>query len=188
MTLPLSTPRRRASRHRASSATRLLITAALLVPALAACAPDATPTPGSSTPTSASGSTAALLGGCLRDAGYDVDDALLATEGVVAPPAGVDVEAYSDALSACREQLPAEQGGGVDQPSAADLAEQQEANLAVAECVREKGFDDFPDPVDGSFPREVASGSTDPSARDPRTEAFFACSDEVGPNSQGRSE
>jgi hypothetical protein len=188
MTLSLTPRTRRASRHRASSAARLVIAAALLAPALAACAPDPEASSGSSSPTAVSGSTTALLGSCLRDAGFDVDDAQLAMEGVVAAPTGTDVEAFTDALSACRDELPAEQRGGDDEPTAADLAELQEANLAVAECVREKGFDDFPDPVDGGFPREIASGSTDPGARDARTEAFFACSDEVGPNSEGRSE
>jgi hypothetical protein len=188
MTLPLTPRTRRASRRRTSSAARLLIAAALLAPALAACAPDQGASSGTSSPAAASGSTTALLGSCLREAGYDVDDAQLEMEGVVAPPKGTDLDAFSEALSACRDQLPADQRSGDDEPSAADLAELQEANLAVAECVREKGFEEFPDPVDGEFPRDVASGSTDPGARDARTEAFFACSDEVGPNSEGRGE
>lgn len=179
----LSSPR--ASRHRASSVIRLAIATALLVPTLAACAPDPAPVE-TGVPTTSSAS--AVLGACMRDAGFDVTDEHFANTGVVAPPQGVDVDAYVAAFSDCREGLPADQGGGSQGPTADDLAALQEANLDVARCVREKGFDDFPDPVDGEFPMGATSTSTDPDANDPQMDAYLACDKSVGPNGSERGE
>jgi hypothetical protein len=177
----------RPSRHRASSVVRLAIAAALLVPTLAACAPDPEPGPASTRAAGAS-SASVVLGSCMREAGFDVPDEHFANTGVVAPPQGVDVEAYVEAFDECRETLPVDQGGGSQRPSPEDLAVLQEANLEVARCVRDKGFDDFPDPVDGQFPMEATSTSTDPSAVDAQTEAYFACDESFGPNSRQAGE
>ena len=171
----------RSRRHRASSSALLAASALLLAPLLAACSPGGgSDAPSSSASAGGTSSVDAQLGSCLREAGYDVDDADLHGGGVVAPPPGWDVDEYATALEGCRAELPAEQGAA-EAPSADDVAAFQAAALEVAECVREKGFEDFPDPVDGEFPSQAAM-STDSGARSPQDEAFLACSDEVGPN------
>jgi len=172
-------------RRRASSATLLGAALLLVAPVLAACSTAADdPTAGASSGAQGSSSIAsAQLGSCLRDAGFDVDDPDLSRGVVVAPPRGVDVDEYVSAFEACRAELPADQGGGPG-PSEEDLAALQEANLEVARCVREKGFTDFADPVDGVFP-SGASMSTDTTALGAQDEAFLACDAEHGPNSAG---
>jgi hypothetical protein len=172
-------------RRRASSATLLGAALLLVAPVLAACSTAADdPTAGASSGAQGSSSSAsAQLGSCLRDAGFDVDDPDLSRGVVVAPPAGVDIDAYVTAFTDCRAELPADQGGQ-PAPSADDLAALQEANLEVARCVREKGFTDFADPVDGVFP-SGASMSTDTTALGAQDEAFLACDAEHGPNSAG---
>lgn len=172
-------------RRRASSAALLGAALLLVAPVLAACSTAADdPTAGASSGAQGSTSSAsAQLGSCLRDAGFDVDDPDLSRGMVIAPPAGVDIDAYVTAFTDCRAELPADQGGQ-PAPSADDLAALQEANLEVARCVREKGFTDFADPVDGVFP-SGASMSTDTTALGAQDEAFLACDAEHGPNSAG---
>jgi hypothetical protein len=172
-------------RRRASSATLLGAALLLAAPVLAACstAGDGPTAGASSGATGSTSSASAQLGSCLRDAGFDVDDPDLSRGVVVAPPRGVDVDEYVAAFDACRAELPADQGGGPG-PSEEDLAALQEANLEVARCVREKGFTDFADPVDGVFP-SGASVSTDTTALGAQDEAFLACDAEHGPNSAG---
>ena len=172
-------------RRRSSSATLLGAALLLVAPVLAACSTAADdPTTGASSGAQGSSSSAsAQLGSCLRDAGFDVDDPDLSRGMVIAPPAGVDIDAYVTAFTDCRAELPADQGGQ-PAPSADDLAALQEANLEVARCVREKGFTDFADPVDGVFP-SGASMSTDTTALGAQDEAFLACDAEHGPNGAG---
>jgi len=172
-------------RRRASSAALLGAALLLVAPVLAACSTAADdPTAGASSgATGSTSSASAQLGSCLRDAGFDVDDPDLSRGMVIAPPAGVDIDAYVTAFTDCRAGLPADQGGQ-PAPSADDLAALQEANLEVARCVREKGFTDFADPVDGVFP-SGASMSTDTTALGAQDEAFLACDAEHGPNSAG---
>lgn len=161
-----------------------LAAGALLLPTLlAGCATsDASPT--AETTSAGSSSASAQLGQCLRDAGYDVEDPDLSKGVVVAVPSGADPEEYSSAFSECRAALPESQGGGEQGPTAAQAAEWQASQLKVAECVREKGFTDFPDPVDGDFPGKQWSTS----GGDPEQEAFFACSAEFDPSAAGAGE
>jgi hypothetical protein len=113
------------------------------------------------------------MGSCLRDAGYDVEDADL-VQGVVAAPAGVDADSYVDDFETCRSELPAGMGGGDQEgPSADDIAALQESGLKVAQCVRDAGFPDFADPVDGDF----GMMSTE---QTPENQAFFDCDAKFG--------
>ena len=150
------------------SVAALVVLAAPLT--LAGCA-SSDPGPSSSSTTSAS-SWSAAMGSCLRDEGYDVDDSDV-VEGVVAPPPGVDQDAYLADWETCRTGLPREIRGDDDEPSPDDVAAAQEAGLKVAQCVRDAGFPDFPDPVDGSFP-PLSPGD------DPQSQAIFACDAEHG--------
>jgi len=178
-----TTPRHpRTSRRPVGAA--LVATVALLPALLAGCSTAEGSGPSSSPAAGGSASASAQLGQCLRDAGYDVDDPDLGKGMVVAVPEGADPERYGEDFDTCRAQLPEAEGGGSQKASDAEVAQWQAAQLKVAECVREKGFEDFPDPVDGDFPDQQWSTS-DPS---PEQEALFACSAEVGPNAGGADE
>ena len=163
---------------RRSTAAPLLAALALLAAplTLSACSSDADPAPAT---TAASGSWSSAMGSCLRAQGYDVADSDL-VEGVVAPPDGVDVDTYASDWETCRSALPEAIGGGDQEPSAEDLAAWHEANLRVAQCVRDAGFPDFADPVDGEW-----SAAMSTSDDDPLTRAFLDCSDEHGSNAEG---
>jgi len=186
-TSPASAPfrDRRSARRRTSALGTLSVCAVLLPALLAGCSTDDDAT---SAATSAGGGTSASaqLGQCLRDAGYDVDDPDLDEGMVVAVPNGADADEYAAAFAECREGLPESAGGGeaAQEPSAAELAEWQESQLKVAECVRQEGFEDFPDPVDGAFPQ--TNWSTTSST--PEQDAFFACSERFGPSAEGSGE
>jgi len=148
--------------------------ASLLVPGLlAGCSAAGSDSPdGSSSGDSRSAS--AQMGQCLRDKGYDVDDPDFSKGIAVVPPSGADSEAYNDDFTTCAEGIGGELADfGTDDP--AETAAWQKANLKVAQCVRDKGIEDFPDPVDGVFSQGL---STDPS--DPTAAALEACDAEFG--------
>lgn len=150
-------------------AATVALGAALL---LAACASAPDASDAADAPTPGTGYSAAL-GSCLRDAGHDVDDADL-VPGVVAVPDGVDPESYMADFDRCRGELPPELGGGAPpEVSADDVAARQEAGLAIARCVREAGFPDFADPVDGEFGMMSVEQT-------PENEAFLACDEQHG--------
>ncbi len=167
------------SRHRARLTLALAATALVAPALLAGCAPKASGDPDAAS-TGVSSSESAELGRCLRDAGYDVDDPDLSQGIIVAPPDGADQDAYSDAFFQCAEEVGGSLAAADEPPSADEIATLQKANLKVAACVREKGFEDFPDPVDGYF--DLRFGTGDPS---PRDAAYFACDAEFGPYGDG---
>lgn len=179
-----TTPIRSRTASRRCIGSVLAATAVLLPALLAGCSTtDGSGTAPSPTATDAA-SASAQLGQCLRDAGYDVADPDLSKGVVVTPPKGADPDRYAEDFDVCRSELPESQGGGSQKASAAEVAEFQKAQLKVAECVREKGFDDFPDPVDGEFPnlQMSTSGSSG------QQEALLACDAEFGPNATGSGE
>lgn len=157
----------------------------LLTPALlAGCASGAdTASGGASTPAADARSASAQLGACLRDAGYDVEDPDLSQGVVVAGPKGSDPDAYAQAYSTCAATLPGEYGEIGQAPDADEVAAYQEAGLKVAQCVRDKGFSDFADPVDGEF----APGRTGPEG-DAEVQAVDACWAQFGTDATGDDE
>jgi hypothetical protein len=179
-----STPTRRRTPSRRCFGSALAATAVLLPALLAGCSTTDAPGSTSSPSVADAASASSQLGECLRDAGYNVPDPDLSKGVVVAPPEGADPDRYAEDFDACRSKLPESQGGGSQEPSDAEVAEWQKTQLKVAECVREKGFEDFPDPVDGNFPGVQLSTS----GASPEQEAFFACSNEFGPNATGSGE
>lgn len=158
---------------RTARTAAVLLLALVAVPAtLSACA--STPSqPDPSSTTASSTSWTAAMGSCLRDAGHDVADSDL-VEGVIAAPDGVEPEAYMADFDACSAALPESLGGGDHRPSEQDVAEAQESGLKVAQCVRDAGFTDFADPVDGQFPF-MSTEET------PESRAFFDCDAKYGP-------
>ncbi|MFE6646664.1 hypothetical protein ACFVJS_08895 [Nocardioides sp. NPDC057772] len=107
---------------------------------------------------------------CLREHGLDVED----------PPPGeglrlqfggggqkVDRETVQAAMEACQEYAPQGQMGG-------DNPEMREAMLEMAECMRENGVEDFPDPQPGQMGMQI----TPEIGEDPQFEAAQeACRD-----------
>lgn len=167
------------SRPLRSRATLVATAAALLAAGLlAGCsagAPDDDPTAGGD-PRSSS----AQMGECLRAAGYDVADPDFSQGIAIDPPAGVDVDVYVKAFETCAGEVGGDLGALAAPPDPAEVAELQEANLEVARCVREKGFEDFPDPVDGVFDGVRSTTSS------PVEDAYLDCDAEFGPNGSAR--
>ncbi|WP_407319665.1 hypothetical protein UQW22_04380 [Isoptericola halotolerans] len=104
-------------------------------------------------------SDVAQVGSCLRDAGFEVDDDALVA-GVLAPPDGADPAEYETVLRECAEgtALALE-----DAPSGEELATIQAQLLEYVTCLRELGYTDIPDPVNGEIDLPKQYTSTDPS-------------------------
>ncbi|WP_420363638.1 hypothetical protein AABM26_04690 [Curtobacterium aetherium] len=89
----------------------------------------------------------ARWGSCMRDAGFEVqdpdDDAL--RSGTVTSPQGADQEAFTTAAQTCSKQVGVT---GADSAQKQEWARQYEA---VAACVRENGYPDFPEQPDGGI-------------------------------------
>lgn len=118
------------------------VTAVLLLPALlTACSG---PPPGADEATASAAASSddhgREIAECMRGKGYDMDD----PQGdslKLAPPAGADLDQWQRDLDAC---LPSSGPGAV--PGAAQpLPGEEEAQREYASCVREHGFEDFPD-------------------------------------------
>jgi hypothetical protein len=124
----------------------------------------------------------AKLSACIRKHGYPTfpdpnGQGLIAAVGVDRRSAG-----FVSALSACRTLLPSDFGRG---PTPAQQAQQRQAALALAKCMRSHGIKDFPDPTNGGLPPGGAAGSDlDPS--DPRLQrAEAACRSLLPPAGKG---
>lgn len=140
-----SCPGTSSARRRACA---LVAAAALLPGLLAACASQDASAANSTT--RAASSDAAAVGQCLRDVGWDVDDADVGQPGISRLPDGVDegspdADDYLEAVSTCRESA------GVETPGLSDKEKDSftEQLKAMAQCLRDEGFDDVEDPVDG---------------------------------------
>jgi hypothetical protein len=165
--------------HRRPALLAVGVGALLLPGLLAGCSSTPTDEGGTGSATRAAGSSAsAQLGQCLRDAGFEVDDPDYEPGGAVMVPPGPDGEAYADQFETCREQLPESETGG--SRTTTDTAGLQEARLEVAQCMRDAGFDDFPDPVDGVFRDGLSLNSENGMA-----EALGRCDAEFGPGAAG---
>jgi len=179
-TTPTTPDRPPGGRRRRSARARVALVGLALLAAplgLAACS-SAAPASDASSSAVAAGSWSSEMGSCLRDAGYDVADADL-VEGVVAAPEGVDADSYADDVETCRSELPAGMGGGEHEgPSADDVAALRESGLEVAQCVRDAGFPDFADPVDGDFGMMSVEET-------PENRAFWDCDAEFGLHADG---
>lgn len=81
---------------------------------------------------------------CMRDHGVDMADPD-PTTGRPQVGDGVDPDspAYQEAMDACADLLP--EGGALSEPDPAELDQFQ----AFAECMRDNGLQDFPDPQPG---------------------------------------
>lgn len=121
----------------------------------------------------ASGSDPTAYSDCLRDQGIEVGDPDPQT-GVPDIPDDVDPSgaAFQDAMEACQDLLPE---GGI-RGEAAGEGPSQDVLQEFAECMRQNGLPDFPDPQPGS---DSAFGELDRGSP-AFQEAADACQDILG--------
>lgn len=146
--------------------TRLILAVVVpaLVFALAACGSDS----GSDIPTAGGGgdgsppSSSSSLSDteralkftqCMRDQGIDMPDP--GPDGNVFGGGSADKEKLAAATRACREYMPG--GGELQQPSAGQIEQLRE----FAQCMREHGVPDFPDPNANGL-MDIQSAGIDP--------------------------
>ncbi|WIE76092.1 hypothetical protein [Curtobacterium sp. MCSS17_007] len=158
-----------------SRSTRLLA-AALVVAALpfglAACSSQDTT---SDAPTTAQG-IGAKWSACMRAGGFEVADASddEVRSGVVRSPEGADAEAWEERAGTCSQQL------GIEGTSDQQAQQWEREYAAVASCIRENGYDDFPEQQPGS----INTGDY-PRATEPRfDEVFQECLREHAPSTR----
>ncbi len=164
----------------------ILLTLLLAGPAAAQVATLATPDPEaeeSQAPAEAIDDEQAILDlvACLRENGLDIPDPQFGPDGpsFADPSVIMDIDltgdTFLDAMEACEDLLAALQPE-IDPEQQAEQVEQQ---LALAECMRREGIEDFPDPdpVQGFTFRDMAF--IDPFDRDFQA-AFTVCAAEMG--------
>ncbi|KQS09226.1 hypothetical protein ASG04_10170 [Curtobacterium sp. Leaf183] len=160
-------------------ARRILIAAAtiaVLMPlSLSACSTSSDAGSGSST---ASG-VGAKWGACMRDAGFEVEDPDDASveAGLSKPPAGVDGAEFADASSSCSDEA------GIERSSSADHQKWARQYAQVASCIRENGYDDFPEQQPGSIGTEGYPRAEEPEFND----VMDDCLAEFAPDTQSQS-
>lgn len=126
----------------------VLLAASLLTPGLLAGCSSAGGGPAGGD--AASSSDAAAVGQCVRDAGYDVVDDDFTNPGLTTLPDGVapessEADTFLDVVSGCHDSA----GSGSLQVSGDEKDAFVQEMLTMAQCLRDEGFDDVPDPVDG---------------------------------------
>lgn len=135
---------------------------------------------------------------CMRDEGIDIPDPTLGSDGRVVPgddsgDEGTTNESGGGQAPASREEMEAAEDvcGQAPALGAGDVEDQQaaqDAALEFAQCMRDQGIDDFPDPdlsTTGPGDDDSDDGRTGPfgdvDMDDPETQAAFeACQDLLG--------
>ncbi|PYY61770.1 hypothetical protein DEJ17_03375 [Curtobacterium sp. MCSS17_011] len=127
--------------------TLLAVAAAtvLLPGLLTACSGGA---PGGGAPTTAgTAAKGASLAECMRDRGYDLPDPGSGSTLQLSAPDGVDEEQYQEDLRSCLDDT----AGAGDAEVAEQAPGDDERVLRTAECIRERGFSDYPDDEDAKI-------------------------------------
>ncbi|WP_413602931.1 hypothetical protein [Curtobacterium sp. Curtsp57] len=125
---------------RSRSAVAVLAGLLLLPALLTACS--STPDTGSAPRAGDSGNSGAVeLASCMRDKGYDMEDPSSSGGLQLSPPDGVDADQWRSDLVACTGdgKAPGEANVAKPMPGMEDMAR------AMAECMRDNGFSDYPD-------------------------------------------
>lgn len=124
---------------RSRSAVAVLAGLLLLPGLLTACS--STPSSDSTSADGASKNSGAVeLASCMRDKGYDMEDPSAGAVNL-SPPDGVDADQWRSDLVACTGdgKAPGEANVAKPMPGMEDMAR------AMAECMRDNGFSDYPD-------------------------------------------
>lgn len=156
---------------------RALIAAALLLCTLplglAACSTSST---GGDTVADSSAGVGAAWGSCMREAGFDVEDPddALVESGMSRTPAGVDGQEFSKASSVCSQKA------GVERSSSAELQKWERQYAKVASCIRDHGYDDFPEQQAGGLSTEGYARAEEPEF----DRVFRDCLAEFSPDTQ----
>ncbi|UBQ03037.1 hypothetical protein [Curtobacterium sp. TXMA1] len=157
--------------------TKSLLTAIALIAVLplglTACSPS---DPTADHTTAAAEGVGARWAACMREGGFEVQDASdeQITSGAFSMPSGVDEEAFGKRSDTCREQLGVH---GADDAQKQEWARQYDA---VASCIRENGYPDFPEQQEGSL--DFGNYAR---AQEPRFDsAVQACMQEFAPDTR----
>jgi hypothetical protein len=106
---------------------------------------------------------------CLRERGYDVEDS---SDGL-AMDSGGDLEAFEADSKECTKQAG---GSGESNSSLADDPETKEQFRKLAQCMRDNGFEDYPDDL-------AAMQKFEPADQQAFATVAEKCSDEAGTGS-----
>jgi len=95
---------------------------------------------------------------CMRDGGFEVPDASddEVSSGVSRVPNGVDQERFTERSASCSEEL------GIERSSEAEQQKWTRQYDAVAACIREDGYADFPEQKAGSLDFQSYARSSEP--------------------------
>ncbi|MBT2502654.1 hypothetical protein [Curtobacterium sp. ISL-83] len=164
------TATRTTTRTRAVLVTAIL--AAVLPLSLASCSSDSSGT----TAAEAVSGVGTRWGACMRDAGFDVQDPSdeIVERGAYSRPEGVDAAGFDTAAAGCSEQL------GIEGSSSAQKQQWARQYDQVASCVREHGYEDYPEQQPGALD---FNPSNYPRAAEPGFEKVTAeCLQEFAPD------
>lgn len=155
---------------------RITVTAAIALAlplALAACS--ATGHSSESTPRAGDG-IGAKWSSCMRDAGFDVPDASDSeiAAGTFRSTEGQDQEAFSDRARQCSEAV------GVRPKGDADTQKYERQYDRVASCIRENGYEDFPEQQPGRLDFTGYPRATEPEF----TSTVGTCIEEFAPDTK----
>lgn len=158
---------------RAARVAAVLVLAVSASIALSACSGAGSPSAADTQSTSGIG---ARWGACMRDAGFDVEDPAddMVASGTVTIPQGVDQGRYEEEAASCSDRV------GVQR---ADTSEEQKwarQYSQVADCIREHGYDDFPEQTDGGITTQGYPRASEPEFE----ETFQQCLHEYSPDTK----
>lgn len=160
--------------------TRSLLAVAaamVLLPGLLASCSAAAPDPG---PTKSAGTAAkgATLAECMRGKGYDMPDPSSGgTTLQLSAPDGVDEDQYQADLKSCLD----DSAGAGDAQAAKPMPGSSDRLRKAAECIRERGFEDYPDDEDAKIRYQPDDQDAfDEVARACDAEAFAGLGGEAG--------
>lgn len=159
--------------------TRSLLAVAaamVLLPGLLASCSAAAPDPG---PTKSVGTAAkgATLAECMRGKGYDMPDPSSGGTLQLSAPDGVDEDQYQADLKSCLD----DSAGAGDAQAAKPMPGSDEQQRKVAECIRDRGFEDYPDDEDAKIRYQPDDQDAfDEVARACDAEAFAGLGGEAG--------
>lgn len=146
------------------------VAAIALLPGLLAGCSSAGPSGDS---TKGAGSSGSSVAECMRGKGYDMEDQSTSDKAqTLSVPDGVDRDQWTADLGSCLGDGGADGGDGAGVSGAKPVSGGDAKDREVAKCIRDKGFDDYPDDVD-------ARASYEPSDEQAFADVAKQCDDDV---------